>query len=75
MLAAFAIIVRGEGLFLFIAISIIYLLKYRKNKKDILKYAICISVFFLILMPMSLYKVDIQGTDGVFFRISEFIEK
>jgi len=74
VLAAFATIVRGEGLFLFIAISIIYLLKYRKNKKDILKYAICISVFFLILMPMSLYKVDIQGTDGVFFRISSSLE-
>lgn len=74
VLAAFAMIVRGEGLFLFIAISIIYLLKYRKNKKDILKYAICISVFFLILMPMSLYKVDIQGTDGVFFRISDSLE-
>jgi hypothetical protein len=74
VLAAFATIVRGEGLFLFIAISIIYLLKYRKNKKDILKYAICISVFLLILMPMSLYKVDIQGTDGVFFRISSSLE-
>lgn len=71
VLAAFAIMVRGEGLFLFIAISIIYLLKYRKNKKDILKYSICIAIFFLILMPMSLYKVDVQGTDGVFFRISE----
>ncbi len=70
VLSALATIVRGEGLFLFIGISLIFILKSRKNRKIIPKYVIAILIFFIILMPISLYKIDVQGTDGVFFRIS-----
>ena len=69
-LVAFGTTVRSEGLFLFFAISIIFFIKYRKNKIVIPKYVIASIIFFLLLMPISLYKIDVQGTDGIFFRIS-----
>jgi len=69
-LSAFATTVRSEGLFLFIAISIIFILKYRKNRIVIPKYVIAGMIFFLLLMPILSYRIDVHGTDGVFFRIS-----
>jgi hypothetical protein len=65
-----ATIVRSEGLFLFIGISIIFILKSKKNKIIIPKYVIAGIIFFLIIMPISLYKIDVQETDGLFYRIS-----
>ena len=70
VLSGLATIVRGEGLFLFIGISIIFILKSKKNKIIIPKYVIAGIIFFLIIMPISLYKIDVQETDGLFYRIS-----
>lgn len=68
--AAFASIVRSEGLFLFIAISIIFILKNRKKRSVFLKYILAGTIFFLLLMPILSYRIDVSGTDGMFFRIS-----
>jgi hypothetical protein len=73
ILSGLATIVRSEGLFLFIAISIIFILKSKKNKIIIPKYIIAGIIFFLIIMPISSYKIDVQGTDGLFYRISSSI--
>ena len=70
VLSGLATIVRSEGLFLFIGISIIFILKSKKNKIIIPKYVIACIIFFLIIMPISLYKIDVLETDGIFYRIS-----
>ena len=70
VLSGLATIVRSEGLFLFIGISIIFILKSKKNKIIIPKYVIAGIIFFLIIMPISLYKIDVLETDGIFYRIS-----
>ena len=68
-ISAFATIIRSEGLFLFIAISIVYLIRFRKNKLDLIKYIPLLGIFLLILLPIQLYRMDIYETDGIFIRV------
>ena len=46
-------LVRFEGLLMIIPISIVFFIRFRKQKKDLIKYIVCISIFVLILMPMA----------------------
>ena len=68
-IVALATIVRSEGLFLFIAFSILYVLKFRTNKQMIAKYALAIFIFILVLLPSVSYRVDNYGHDGILDRI------
>ena len=63
--AAFTTMVRYEGVILLCLISILYFIKYRKNKKELLKYTIAISIFILIMLPMSYAKINATGSDGI----------
>ena len=63
--AAFTTIVRYEGVILLLLISILYFIRYRKNKKELLKYSIAISIFILIILPVSYAKINATGTDGI----------
>ena len=65
-----ATLVRGEGVLLLIAFFIIYILKNKKDNKLIPKTVLILSLIFLIMLPISLYRIDILGTDGMFFRLS-----
>ena len=70
-LAALVTIVRAEGLFLFFAISILFVIKYRHDKtKIVLKYGLAIAIFVLILLPIVVYKIDIHDEDRMFSRVS-----
>ena len=57
-------IVRYEGLLMIIPISAVFFIRFRKQKKDLIKYIICISVFILILVPMAYLKSETMGQDG-----------
>ena len=46
-------LVRYEGLLMIIPMSIVFFMRFRKQKKDLIKYLICISVFILILGPLA----------------------
>ena len=46
-------LVRFEGLLMIIPISIVFFIRFRKQKKDLIKYIVCISIFILILIPMA----------------------
>ena len=70
LIAALATLVRAEGIFLFLALSIGFFLKYKNQKNEFPKYAICFSVFFLILLPMAMIRIDTIGEDGILSRIS-----
>ncbi len=62
-------IVRAEGIFLFLGISIVYLIRFRKNKSDLVKFIPIVIIFLLILLPIQLYRINIYETDGIFIRV------
>lgn len=68
LLAGISTIIRPEGLFLFIGISISYIVRFRKHKFLIPKYVIALLFFILILIPVSLHKQQDGMYDSVFER-------
>ena len=72
---AFAVVVllattRYEGLLMIIPISIVFFIRFRKQKKDLIKYIICISIVILILFPMAYLRNETIGQDGFISHIS-----
>lgn len=68
---AITAMVRAEGLFLLIPFSIIFFIKFKTEKKIILKFLVALGIFFIILSPMTLYKMDVRdGDDAIFGRIT-----
>ncbi len=68
VLAAFCTIVRGEGIFFFFAITVIYLIRNKITKESIYTIFPSIGLFFIILLPMVIFRIDTVGTDGIFIR-------
>ncbi|NWJ20975.1 glycosyltransferase family 39 protein [Marine Group I thaumarchaeote] len=60
-IVALLALVRYEGLIMIIPISIIFFIRFRKQKKDLIKYIICISIFILILVPAAYFKTETMG--------------
>lgn len=69
-IAAITSIVRSEGLFLFFTLSIVFFIKYRKNKFLIPKYLVALGIFLLVIIPMSMYRIEATGYDSLFMRVS-----
>ena len=72
---AFAIValltfVRYEGLLMIIPLSVVFFIRFRKQKKDLIKYIICMSIFILILVPMAYLKNETAGQDGFVSHIT-----
>ena len=63
VLAIFSI-VRYEGLLLFVPFSIMYFIRFKKENKKIIKFVLCAGIFFLILFPMAMIRMDTMGKDG-----------
>ena len=71
IIVGLATLVRGEGLFLFIPMSIMFIVRFRKERRFVSsRYLLVFFLFMLIVLPISFYKIDILGNDGVFLRIS-----
>jgi 4-amino-4-deoxy-L-arabinose transferase-like glycosyltransferase len=69
VLVAFATITRGEGLIIFLLLSTIFLIKFRKDRyKIFLKYFIALGIFMLIVLPFSIHAIEVTGVDGIFIR-------
>jgi len=68
ILAATCTIVRSEGIFLFIILTILFFIKYRISKNVIKTYVPSLIIFFLILAPIMDYRIDITGNDGILLR-------
>jgi len=52
---------RYEGLLMIIPISAVFFIRFRKQKKDLIKYIICISIVLLILLPIAYLNVETFG--------------
>jgi hypothetical protein len=69
--AAFCIIVRGEGIFFVLAITIIFFMKNKINFESVKIFIPSIIIFSVILIPILLQRIEISGSDGVFLRVSQ----
>ena len=69
-IVALLALVRYEGLLMIIPISAVFFIRFRRQKKDLIKYGICISILILILMPMVYLRNDTMGQDGFVSHIS-----
>jgi hypothetical protein len=68
-LVSLATIVRAEGLCFFLVLSIMFFIRYRKgNWKTFVKYLILLGIFILIILPISLDRIEVTGSDGIFMR-------
>ncbi len=69
VIIALASLVRTEGLAMFLVLSIMFFIKYRKeNYKLIFKYLLILSIFGLVLLPLTVYRMDVTGDDYLFQR-------
>ena len=70
VLLSLATIIRAEGLIFLLVLSVMFFIRYRKyNWKIFGKYLILLLIFILIILPISIYRVDVIGNDGIFMRI------
>jgi hypothetical protein len=66
--ASCATIIRAEGLFLFLALTILFFIKYKISKEILKTYIPCLVIFMLILIPIMDYRIEVAGYDGIFQR-------
>ena len=62
-IVALLALARYEGLLMIIPISAVFFIRFRRQKKDLIKYAICISIFILILVSMAYLRNETMGQD------------
>lgn len=75
MLISFASIVRSEGIILLIPFVILYGIRFRKSKKVFFEIPILILVFILIILPISMYRVEVTGYDSLVSRIPDVFDQ
>jgi hypothetical protein len=73
--AGLATMVRGEGMAILFAISIVFFILYRKENYVILKYILNIAIFGLTILPMALYRLQTIGNDTMVGRVVGGIER
>lgn len=64
-IASLCAIVRYEGLMLFAVLSIAFFLRFKKEKKVVLRYLLGVSIFVLLLIPMAYVRINTIGSDGL----------
>jgi len=64
-----ASIVRAEGLFLIPTLCVMFLIKNKITKKNIIQCIIFIIIIYLILLPFSMQRIESTGTDSLTGRI------
>ena len=64
ILALFTL-VRYEGIVLIIPFLIFFLIRFRSQRKVILKFLGVITIFILILLPMAYFRMEATGNDGI----------
>jgi len=66
---AWATIIRPEGQFWFVAFSVIYFLRFRKNHKELVLYFVCLGIFLLVLSPIVMHRIECCQNDAIIGRI------
>ncbi|HVZ62321.1 MAG TPA: glycosyltransferase family 39 protein [Candidatus Nitrosotalea sp.] len=68
-IAALAVLVRSEDIFLFLALSVMFLIRFKKEKKILLKYALAVCIFVLVLSPLVILRIQAMGSDQITDRL------
>ena len=63
--AALSALIRYEGILLIVPFVIMYLVRFRKEDKIILKFCVAIAIFLLVIVPASYIRVQSTGNDGL----------
>ena len=64
VLSLFAMI-RFEGILLVLPFWIIFFVRFRKDKKIVMKYLFVIGITVLVLFPMAFFRIEATGNDGL----------
>jgi len=72
VLAALFALIRYEGLLLVIPLSIMFIVRFRKEKifKIALRYISVLTIFILVLLPMAYIRIQTTGNDGLISHVS-----
>jgi len=57
--------VRFEGVLLLIPISVLYFVRFRKDKKMLMKFSICICIYLAVISPIVIHKIQTTGQNGI----------
>ena len=69
LFAGISTLIRPEGFFLFLAMSLLLIFKFKNEKFKFPKYLSVITIFFIVLLPFALYTEDTNPGTSVFSRI------
>lgn len=64
-IAALATIIRYEGALTFFVLSVIFFVSHKKSKGTIAKYLLAVTIFVVILLPMTILRLHDTGQDGI----------
>jgi len=64
-------LVRYEGILIIIPMTILYFYRYKKQNKVILKYLLALSIFVIVLLPMSSVRMSTMGYDGILSHVKD----
>jgi len=64
-IAALFSLVRYEGLLLIIPLSILFFIRFKKERRIILGYLPALFIFVLVLLPMAYIRIETTGDDGL----------
>ena len=65
---ALATLVRSEGLFVFIPLLVMFFIRERKEKA-VAKTLLAACIFVLLLLPIAIFRIQVQGNDTITGRI------
>lgn len=71
ILVSFCTVIRSEGIFLFLTLTILFFIKYKISKEIVKTYLPGLLIFILILVPVMDYRIEVTGTDGIFLRVAQ----
>jgi hypothetical protein len=75
LIAGLATIVRGEGMSILFAITILFFILYKKETWVILKYILGLAIFSLTILPMAIYRIETIGNDTMVGRVTGGIQR
>jgi len=64
-IAALFSLIRYEGLLLIIPLSILFFIRFKKERRIILRYLLALFIFVLVLLPMAYIRIETTGEDGL----------
>lgn len=68
-IAALCSIVRYEGLVLFAILTIAFFIRFKIGKKSLIRYAIAVGIFVLIVTPMTYVRTQTIGSEGLVSQV------